>query len=156
MFWYFIPSFVYSSLSISFPVFYGLQWIQCFFFCLSQMVQTQVHTKNRALPSTTININEHYPLVNFLLSYSHLVSFLLLYSHCFCFSLIFLTIFFLFFFRIFHILILIKHMHWKCTLLGFVRTTPNMYNNHKQHIIVFISLKSHIQSIISFIEGMSF
>jgi hypothetical protein len=34
------------------------------------MAQRQIHTQNRTLPSTIINMKEHYRVVSFLFSYS--------------------------------------------------------------------------------------
>ncbi len=89
-----------------FSVFYGDELTQCFFFCVGHIAQTQVHTENRTLPASIVNINEHYRLVSFLLLYSQLFCFLLSYSQLFCFlrsySRLFFRSIFSVFFKIFN------------------------------------------------------
>lgn len=99
MSWNVILSFVYSFLILLFAVFYVPELIQCIFFFVGHTAQMQRHTGNRILPSSFININEHYQSVSFvllLLLYFQLVSF-------------FLPTFL--FFSQFSILI--KYTHWK-------------------------------------------
>jgi hypothetical protein len=84
VFWYIILSFVYSSFSLSFPVFYSYELMQYFFFFVGNMAPIQIHAENSIVPPTIIKINGHFSVVSSLLIYSQVFCFLL-YSRRVCF-----------------------------------------------------------------------